>query len=459
MISETERDLLEQLRALEQDAEGREFDEDERGQWNAINERIDEYRVRRERLTELARDPRNTEHGAVHEPTLATTRTEEVAPGHIRALRDRGLRAVDRSALTSQAQDRLDQLIRTNDPGSLGARYLAAVADPDYKTAFVKILQNPASAHLRMTQKEQLAVEEVVLADSMRTMSVGTTTAGGFGIPIEIDPTINLVGSGALCPVRDYATVRTCVSDTLRLVSSDGITAGYTAELTEATDASPTLAQPVVDTAKGQAFVPYSIEVGMDYPDLAGELARLLADARAVVDATMFLTGTGTDQPRGVLTGLTNAAWRVQTTTVAVTALGDIYALKQAIPARFLTNATFAAHPTVWDVVYRFTGGNSAEPLLLPTRDGPVLGIPKFEWSTMSTATTTTASKIMLAGDFKSGFVIADRIGAQLEPIPHVFGATSRYPIGARGLYFWWRTGSTVIASTANAPLRWLEVK
>jgi len=150
---------------------------------------------------------------------------------------------------------------------------------------------------------------------------------------------------------------------------------------------------------------------------------------------------------------------RVQTATTAVTAIADIYSLKQAVPARYLNDAVFAAHPTVWDTIYRFTGGNSTEPLLLADRGGQLLGHDKFEWSTMGTQTATTGQKIMLAGSFKDGMVICDRLGATLEFVPHLFGATSRFPIGARGLYFYWRTGSTVMSTTANAPLRWLEVK
>src|SRR5262249_28577909 len=171
------------------------------------------------------------------------------------------------------------------------------------------------------------------------------------------------------------------------------------------------------------------------------------------------LTGTGTDSPKGVLTGLTTSA-RIQTNTIAVTAIGDIYALKQALaPTRFFAKAVLAAHPTVWDIVYRFTGGNSAEPLLLADRGGDCIGVPKFEWSTMSTATTTTGSKIMIIGQWDQ-FVIADRIGATIEILPHLLGATNRFPIGARGAYFYWRTGSTVLASaTPNAGFKYLEVK
>jgi hypothetical protein len=44
------------------------------------------------------------------------------------------------------------------------------------------------------------------------------------------------------------------------------------------------------------------------------------------------------------------------------------------------------------------TAGNSAEPLLLPTRDGNVIGISKAELSMMATGTTTT-TKLIIAGE------------------------------------------------------------
>ena len=70
-------------------------------------------------------------------------------------------------------------------------------------------------------------------------------------------------------------------------------------------------------------------------------------------------------------------------------------------------------------------------------------------------------TKIAVAGNFKKGFLIADRLGASVEYIPFLFGPANRYPTGQRGLYLYWRTGSTTIgsASAAGSPLRYLEVK
>jgi len=238
------------------------------------------------------------------------------------------------------------------------------------------------------------------------------------------------------------------------------VSLAYSAEAVESTDNSPTLAQPSITTQRVIGFIPFSIELSQDWGQIVPELTAALSDGKDVLDATAFLTGTGTNQPGGVLniggTGGLTTTQRVLTTTTAVYALGDPYLLKAALPARFINNATYVAAPGVWDTTYRFVGGNSTEPFQMPTRGGEMLGRPKVELSTMSTGVTTSGQKIMMLGDFKAGYLIADRLGMQVELIPHLVGATNRFPTGQRGLVAIWRTGGGVVAANA---LRYLEVK
>lgn len=67
------------------------------------------------------------------------------------------------------------------------------------------------------------------------------------------------------------------------------------------------------------------------------------------------------------------------------------------------TNEWRGVRAATSDATYRFIGGNSTEPLQMPSRDGAYLGRPKVEWSTMS-ATTTTGSRIVVAGDSGRAF-------------------------------------------------------
>ena len=126
-----------------------------------------------------------------------------------------------------------------------------------------------------------------------------------------------------------------------------------------------------------------------------------------------------------------------------------MYALKQALPARFLANASFTFHPTRLDGVYRLVAaGSTSEPQIFSAgRGGPLLGKPVYEWSAMATA-VTTGSKWAIIGDFKN-FLIADRLGFSVELIPHLFGAANRFPTGQRGLVAFWRSGSGVLVPNA----------
>jgi HK97 family phage major capsid protein len=390
-------------------------------------------------------------------------RSADVAPHRQQAL-DGALRTLERcqgrDTMSNRAATSMERVVRHDDPAGLIGRYIAAVGDPAYNSAFGKLLQYGTTASMRMTVDEMTAMQRVSQVESERAMVDGTGASGGFAIPIEIDPTILLTSSGALNPIRSVADVRQMAGYTLRLVSADTPAATYAAELTEVGDGSPTLVQPTVNAQKGHEFIPFSVELDQDWVGLQQDLLRLLSDGKDILDATMFLTGTGTAQPVGIFAasgGLTTTQ-RVQTATASTTVIGDLYALKAALAStRFWTTATYAANPTTWDVFFRFVGGgNTTEPEPFTNgRGGAFLGTPKVEWSTMQTGTTTTGQKTAIVGDW-SGFVIGDRIGSQVELIPQVFGATSRYPTGQRGIYYWWRSGTCV--SKPNA-FRYLETK
>src|SRR5262249_39168197 len=137
-------------------------------------------------------------------------------------------------------------------------------------------------------------------SDLQRAMSEGTTTSGGFLVPTELDPSVNLSSDGSINPLRQIAKTRTVTSNTLKLVSSDGVSASFDLEAAEVSDDTPTLAQPTISVAMARAFVPYSIEVGMDSSaDLAQELGGLLTDAKDQLEATKFLSGTAIPEPQG----------------------------------------------------------------------------------------------------------------------------------------------------------------
>jgi HK97 family phage major capsid protein len=412
------------------------------------------------------RAPGQTVFGGRDENSREETRDR---PPYVRDAHDEALRAVERvvnqGRMAPDAADRVDNLIRHEDTrDGLGAQYLAAVGDPEYLGAFIHMLKDPMTGHLRMSQREHEAVRRVTQIQELRAMNVTTGSAGGFAVPIDLDASILSTGSGSLNPIREISDVRTTVGDVWKGVSADAPTAFYQAEASEMADSSPTLAQPSITTQRGTAFIPVSCEVLMDWPrdQLVNELTNLLNESKNNLDSSKWLTGTGTNEPGGILniggTGGLTTTQRVHTNTTAVTAIGDVYLLKQALGAtKFMENATWAAHPNVLDVFYRFVAsGSTTEPQIFDGgRGGPLLGRPVVEWSNMGTATTTTTTKIAILGDW-SGFTIVDRLGSTVEIAPQLFGPTNRFPTGQRGIIYWWRSGSGV---TKHNAFRYLEVK
>jgi HK97 family phage major capsid protein len=424
--------------------------QDQEGRSHALYTSADlerERQAERERVAELAKDPANREEAFAPPATRNLDHALATRDGAMRTLQ----RHVDADRLSSEAAGRVDQVLRGPDAGlGLDAAYIEAAGSEAYERAFAKLIRYGDGAVLRMTAEEQAAVQKTNRADEIRTaLTSGSGAGGGFAIPIAIDPTVNLSSNGAINPIRELAEVRPMSTRELRLVTSDGVVAQYQAEAAEAIDNSPVLAQPTLVAQRATSFVPFSFELGDDWGSIASELATLISDAKDVLEATKFLSGSGTNEPVGILTvgttGALTTAQRVQSATAGTVAIADIYSLKQAPGStRFAAEAVWTMHPNRLDAVFRFTpSGSTTEPQIMTDRDGPLLGRPTAEWSTMTTA-VTTGSKVAIYADWKQAYVIGDRLGMQLEIIPHLFGGTNRYPTGQRGAYAIWRNDGRV---------------
>jgi HK97 family phage major capsid protein len=467
------------FRDQESEFAGERFPRNVREAWEKNTDELEDHRAaiaelarRDERLVAIGSRGRSLEDGTVFPDRALNTSTGTIADNpRRRADVDSAMYAIERCAkldgFSQEASLRIEKMLRQTDRDGADARYLAAVGDPDYATAFWKALPNPSTGHLSFTQREAEAMRRVRIAEQERAMVDSIGASGGFGLPISIDPSIVLTNVGALNPLREISRVEAISTYTWRGVSSDGVIAGFGAEATEATDNSPTLVQPSLTTQKGFAFIPFSFEFGQDYPGAQQELVGLLTDAKLVVEATKFLLGNGTTEPGGLLNvggvgGLVQANSRVQTATTATLAYADWWTLKQAIPVRFLADSMLVWNPVTGDTAYQLSpAGSTTLALLMPGgRQGPIASIETRQLSTLATG-ATTGTKIAIAGNFQKGFLIADRIGASVEYIPQLFGPANRYPTGQRGLYLWWRVGSTTIGSgsAAGSPLRYLEIK
>jgi HK97 family phage major capsid protein len=471
------KELLQRAEELEEEFRGLPLPDDQRAEFaelkqtvDEIDKRVEELRARLAFIKTQAADERHAEPEQKAErafqtrtpgaPTsegdvfdLSTVRASVSDPAAAtRELHDRALRALELATFPDErirkedAQGHVERLM-SRDQGEV-SRMILTTGSPAYRRAFGKYVVGKSDA---MTPEERRALSA---ATETRAFSLGTT-----GIPLvyTLDPTVIPISNSVVNPLRAISSVEQ-ISGTneWRGVTSAAITASRVAEATEATDNTPTLAQPAIVCSKVHAFVPFSVEAQQDWGGIEATLSRLFSDAKDDEEASSFANGNGTPpNPYGVLTGATGTT--AASTGLTITA-ANLYALEAALAPRFRPRAQMVANRAMYNIIRALDTAGGAQLWLRigdliandPASGNGVgntglrlLGYPVNELSTMS-ATVVNGTKIMLLGDF-SMFKIIDRIGMTVELIPQVFGATSRYPTGQRGLYAYWRNGSKVI--------------
>lgn len=308
-----------------------------------------------------------------------------------------------------------------------------ASTSPLYGEAFTKLIrsQNQLAA---LNAEEQAAIA--------RAMSL-TDNAGGYLIPFQLDPSVIITANGSFNQVRQIARVVTATGDVWNGVTSAGVTGSWDAEAAQASDDSPTLAQPSIPVHKGRAFVMTSYEAASDAPTLASEVATMVAFEKDRMESVAFVTGSGNGQPTGIITALTGGSSVVASITTDTFAAADVYALDAALPARFAFNASWLAHRAIYNRIRQFDsgGGNTWWGQLADGRKSELLGRPDYVAEAMDGSITALADNLcLLVGDF-SNFVIADRAGATMRFVAEIPGADGR-PTDQCGWQTTWRVGS-----------------
>ena len=368
-------------------------------------------------------------------------------------LRSSALRAIDGAELVhtkyatrTECGDALNDLIRGDVDGDISRRILST-GSPTYRRFFNKMLAG------------QPGTAEELRYGAMTGLGA-TTTTGGYATVYELDPTIMPTSNGAVNPYRAISRVIKTTANEWRGVTSAGTVATMVGEASAAIEGGPVLAQPAAIVQKAQGFVTYSIEAGEDIANLDSQLGEMFVDAKDLLEAQKFTTGAGTTVfPQGIVIGA--AASTTSSATTTVLAAADLYALEAALPARFRPNAVWLMNRYVTNKVRAIDTAGGAQLYTenirvgLGNSTGPstplayqLLGYPVAECSEM-VASLAQNGLIMVLGDFSRYFVIIDKVGLNVEPVPLMFDATTSYPTGQRGLYFYWRYTSKVLSASA----------
>ena len=221
---------------------------------------------------------------------------DDVRDQALGALKERGADLGLRSDQLDQADNLLRSVLSAENPnldGSYIARRTLITESPAYRCAFQQLL---TQQHPLLTEAEIRSVRALRELES-RAMSEGH---GRPGVPVFIDPTIILTSGAGQAPIMDVCRVERITTNQWKGVTAASMAWWWDAEGSAVSDDSPTLAQPVVPVYMARGFLPYSIEVGEDYPGFAESCATLLAQGALDLLATANATGSGSSQPTGV---------------------------------------------------------------------------------------------------------------------------------------------------------------
>lgn len=278
--------------------------------------------------------------------------------------------------------------------------------ESEYKSAFNRYLRKGMDAELEVLQTKAL--------------SVGTDTAGGYLVPNQMaDFIIEIVNESS--PMRKLASVETISSDSLDIVEDvNDFNAAWGDETTvrSAETTSPTLGRNTIDTFELYAQPQATQKLVDDGSiDIEKWVATKVGDKMARLEATAFISGDGTTQPKGILTYTAGTSWgqiqQVNSGTSAVVTADSLINLYYALKDDYARSATFLMHRTTVQAVRLLKEATTNQylwqPGLAAGAPNTLMGVPVALAADMPVPAASSLS--VAVADFKRAYLIVDRIG------------------------------------------------
>jgi len=325
-----------------------------------------------------------------------------------------------------EVKSRLDKVSRAAARPALDG---SAPASPELK-GFVE-------GYLRQGRENELkSISGAVLAD------------GGYAVPREIDALI-AAQLKRLSPIRSIAqVVQTGSAGYRKLISTGGTASGWVSEVA----ARPETATPKfseIAPPSGELYAnPAASQAMLDDAgfDLEGWLASEIAMEFARAEGAAFISGTGTNQPRGFLAAPTSAAGDVTRPfgTLQFIASGNASAfdaspelklidLVHSLKSGHRQGAVFVMNSATLSAVRKFKAADGSfiwQPGILDGTPARLLGYPVIEAEDMPDVGAGTFP--VAFGNFQAGYLIAERSATSIlrdpftnKPFVH-FYATKR---------------------------------
>lgn len=362
----------------------------------------------------------------------------------------RALESSDNAYRLSPHQiDHLERQIRDrHDQGDLAKRILVTETD-EYKSAWTKLLNNPNAA-VFLTDVERAAMQRYELYRANPAGQSLTSGDGGYAVPVLIDPSVVLTNQETFNPFLGICDVEDITTSTWKGVASAGVSWSFDAEESEVSnDALTSITQPSITARTARGFIPYSIEIGEDWPGFESEMGRLLGEGYNELLVSKFTNGAaGSNEPDGIVT-LTDASTGVEVVTTTDGQFGseDVYKAWEQLPQKHRGNATWLMSVSVMNKIRQFGTYNNSHAFTANLPVGAIdelFGKPVYENAYLPDYSSTTGkTNILVVGNFRRMKIVRRR-GMSIELVPHIFDTTSNLPSGQRAWYAYARIGSGV---------------
>ncbi|MCH2548117.1 MAG: phage major capsid protein [Alphaproteobacteria bacterium] len=283
----------------------------------------------------------------------------------------------------------------------------------EYKKAFCNYLRKGMDAGL-----EELHT---------KALSVGSDPDGGYLVtPTMSQNIIKLIEASS--PMRALAGVETISSDSLEILEDVGeAAAGWTTETGAVTDTTtPQIGKRIIAVhelyAQPKATQKLVDDSAIDIENWIGEKVAAIFARK---ESTAFISGTGTGQPRGILTYTAGTDWGeieqissgVDGAVTADSLMNLYYSLKEEYSSR----ATFMMNRSVVQAIRLIKDSATDQyiwqPGLSAGAPDTLLGVPVAQSNDMPVAAINSLS-VALA-DFASAYLIVDRIGIRTLRDPY----------------------------------------
>lgn len=259
-------------------------------------------------------------------------------------------------------------------------------------------------------------------------------------------------------PVRQFARVinigTTAIDIPRRSTTASASFIGEVATRTETTNPDYELVNIQAHELYARADISQQLLEDAEF-DLEAEMAMEFGEQFGVAEGSVFVGGTGTNQPTGLLdtsNGIDGVSANEDTS--GTLQVEDLFDLAYGVKAEYARNGAWMLNRATLPLIRAFetsAGGYIWSPSIAPGDPNTILGSPYVEATDLdapSGGTFGSGAQPIIFGDYRRAYTIVDRTGVQIQRDPFTLAASGQVRYIARK-----RVGGKVMIAEAAKSL------